>query len=179
MITEIIILALLKKGPKHGYEIKKSIESIMQRRTRLNNNLLYPALHALESMGAIEGGVEEKDGKPIRRTYRITAAGELVFQEQVRKFDDADAAKDDEFQVRLAFFDLLDPRTRMLILDKRRLELERQLEHRKSIGADFGRTYDSPWVKQIFKFGESRLEDELRWIGELEGLAEAAPEAGA
>jgi outer membrane protein len=39
---------------KHGYEIKKNVSQILERETKLNNNLLYPALLCLEKAGAVE-----------------------------------------------------------------------------------------------------------------------------
>ena len=174
-MTDIVILALLLLGPRHGYEIKKDIGRIMQARSRLNNNLLYPALHRLEKMGAVEGRIEEQEGKPARHVYWITAMGREVFQDLIGQFSETDAAKDEEFLARLAFFDMVDSPTRQRILAERKRQLARQLDNRKSLGAEyapgFGALMDSVWVDRLLGFEQQRLADEIAWIEELETLA--------
>lgn len=172
MVPEIVILALLNAGPKHGYDIKKHVEHILQRRTKLNTNLLYPALHRLERMQAVERTKQEQQGRPNKYVYRITSRGSELFQEIIQEFDEATAAKEDEFLVRLAFFDLMDGYTRVRILDQRKRELERQLANRRSIRTEYAEEYNSPWIERIMSFGERRIADEIEWMKELERLAD-------
>lgn len=173
MITEIVILALLKLGPKHGYEIKKHIESVLRRKTGMNTNLLYPCLHKLEAQKAVAKQVREQKGRPTKHLYRITRKGEGLFQQLIEHFGEAEAAKDDEFLVRLAFFDFLDYNARLRILEARKRELALGLQHRQSIHSEYANVYDSPWVRQIAGFGEKQLAQEIVWLEELEKLAHA------
>ena len=53
MYFDILMLRVLAEGPRHGYEIKKSVERILGGRS-INNNVLYPALRRFEEQGAIE-----------------------------------------------------------------------------------------------------------------------------
>ena len=53
MYSEILILAMLRAGPRHGYEIKKDIERALGRTVSLNNKTLYLALKRFEEIGAV------------------------------------------------------------------------------------------------------------------------------
>jgi DNA-binding PadR family transcriptional regulator len=46
MYSEILILAMLRQGPRHGYEIKKDIDRALGGMVVLNNKTLYLAVLA-------------------------------------------------------------------------------------------------------------------------------------
>ena len=64
------ILALLREGPRNGYQIMSEIEERSGGAWRPSPGAIYPALSQLADEGLITG--EESDG---RRTYRLTEAG--------------------------------------------------------------------------------------------------------
>jgi len=167
MIVDIIILALLNKGRMHGYEIKKHVDRILMGKAQMNNNLLYPALHRLEGMGALEKEVQAQKGKPNRHVYGITSVGKEILHDMVGQYSEADAADDGEFLSRLAFFDLIAPADRARILELRARELKRRLDHRAGLTAQYIDDYDSPWIVRLMAFEKDRLEREIAWIEEL------------
>lgn len=171
MVVDIVILALLKLGPKHGYNIKKHIEHILQRQTRMNTNLLYPALHRLEKSKAIEKKAEMQEGKPTKNIYRITSIGKDLLKESIEEFGEADASKEDEFLARLAFFSLIDERTQNQILSQRKTALKLKLKHRESMRTEYSGYIKSPWLQRIIDFRERQLIEEIKWIEELEKLS--------
>jgi PadR family transcriptional regulator len=73
--TELMILSLVERRPRHGYEICKLIESRSGGVLRLNVASLYPLLYRLEKRGLLEGRWVEKPGLRRRRFYRLTADG--------------------------------------------------------------------------------------------------------
>ena len=64
------ILALLREGPRNGYQIMSEIEERSGGAWRPSPGAVYPALSQLADEGLIEG--EESGG---RRTFRLTEAG--------------------------------------------------------------------------------------------------------
>ncbi len=168
MFTDIVILALLFMEPKHGYEIKKDFNQIFERKAKLNNNLLYPALRRLEKKGALKREEQKQYGRTDKKVYHITSTGKDIFQELVSSFGESDAAKEDEFMVRLAFFDLLKEKEQIRIIELRLRELKRQLNRHRSINSTFSHKFNSPWVARILDFQERRLTDEITWVEELE-----------
>jgi transcriptional regulator len=78
--AELLILALLEDGPRHGYEMGKLIETQSLGSIRFQIASLYPMLYRLEKRGIIEGRWVEKAGQRRRRFYRLTAEGRRVLR---------------------------------------------------------------------------------------------------
>src|SRR5581483_2092437 len=85
--AELLILSLVERRQRHGYEISKLIEERSQGALRFNVASLYPLLYRLEKRGWIEGRWVEKEGQRRRRFYRLTAEGRKVLASQRRGWD--------------------------------------------------------------------------------------------
>jgi PadR family transcriptional regulator, regulatory protein PadR len=71
---DVLLLATLQDGPRHGYAVKEALRAGSGGRFDLPTGTIYPALHRLEQAGLIAGSWSTVDGRR-RRTYRLTAAG--------------------------------------------------------------------------------------------------------
>lgn len=80
--AEVLILSLLERRQRHGYEIGQLIEQRSKGAIRFHIASLYPTLYRLEGKGYIEGRWVEKAGQRRRRHYRITEAGTKVLAAQ-------------------------------------------------------------------------------------------------
>lgn len=76
---------LRRKGTSafHGYSLAKTIKTDSDRRALTAHGTLYRALHRLQAAGLIEGfweqpGDAERQNRPPRRLYRLTASAEPV-----------------------------------------------------------------------------------------------------
>ena len=72
---EVLILATLADGPRHGYQLALELEERSGGFFRLNHGTLYPILHKLEKDGMIRGSWSEEGQKRRRRQYSLTAKG--------------------------------------------------------------------------------------------------------
>jgi PadR family transcriptional regulator PadR len=72
--TPTLVLAVLRERPLHGYAIAREIERRSDQALRCKEGTLYPALHALEREGLIEGEWREENGRE-RKVYLLTPAG--------------------------------------------------------------------------------------------------------
>jgi PadR family transcriptional regulator PadR len=75
---ENLILAALRNGDAHGFEILKRLETAGSGALRLKEGSLYPALYRLEAGKLVKGSWEDGDNDrrgPRRRIYRLTAKG--------------------------------------------------------------------------------------------------------
>ena len=85
---DLLLLAVLEKGPAHGYAI---IETLRQRSAGtfdLPEGTIYPALHRLEADGLLCSEWAEEGGRR-RRVYRLTPPGEQALarrQQEWRRF---------------------------------------------------------------------------------------------
>lgn len=71
---EMLILATLCDGPRHGYQIALDIEERSRGRFTFRHGTLYPILHELEKEGWIDGSWTRSEGRR-RKEYRLTDDG--------------------------------------------------------------------------------------------------------
>jgi DNA-binding PadR family transcriptional regulator len=103
VLVEIIVLSVLRAGSVHGYELKRRVERPSL--TPLSNNSLYPMLRRLEQQGLVTKSVEEHAGVPPRNVYAITEAGRGRLATLLGALPPELAADDEEFLMRLGFFE--------------------------------------------------------------------------
>ncbi|WP_020391165.1 PadR family transcriptional regulator [Kribbella catacumbae] len=72
---DVLLLATLTDGPRHGYAIKEALRDGSGGRFDLPTGTVYPALHRLERAGLISGSWSVVDGRR-RRSYQLTADGQ-------------------------------------------------------------------------------------------------------
>ena len=80
--AELMVLAAIEDGPRHGYDIAREIDSRSSGVLRFHVASLYPMLYRMERRGWIDGKWIEKSGQRRRRYYRLTAQGKKVLAEQ-------------------------------------------------------------------------------------------------
>jgi DNA-binding PadR family transcriptional regulator len=172
MYSEILILAMLHQGPRHGYEIKKDIDRALGGMVPLNNKTLYLTLKRFEEMGAVTRQVIPQEGKPNRHLYQLTERGIELLQAYLRDFGPEQAGNEAEFFTRVAFFDLLEVPERETILTKRLAYLQRGLEYLQNLQqmADSGEDcapamgISMSYAQRVLAFHTRRIRDEYHWI---------------
>jgi DNA-binding PadR family transcriptional regulator len=76
-----LLLAVLEKGPAHGYAVIEALRSGSAGEFDLPTGTVYPALHRLEGLGLVASTWSDGNGRQ-RRTYQLTAAGKKALAEQ-------------------------------------------------------------------------------------------------
>ena len=71
---ELVVLASLRDGPRHGYAIIKELRERSRGEFDVLEGTLYPALHRLERAGLIESSWATAVGRR-RRVYELTGRG--------------------------------------------------------------------------------------------------------
>jgi transcriptional regulator len=80
--AELLILSLVEKEPRHGYDIARLIELRSRGVIQFKVASLYPLLYRLEARGWILGRWVEKAGQRRRRYYKLTGEGRKVLAAQ-------------------------------------------------------------------------------------------------
>lgn len=86
-VNELLVLATLEEGPKHGYQIAVDVEEESDGAFELQHGTLYPILHRLEKEGLIEGAWEEEGRR--RKVYSLTEGGRRRLGRQGSRLMDA------------------------------------------------------------------------------------------
>lgn len=83
--VDLLLLAVLRHGPAHGYAIITALRERSAGQFDLAEGTIYPALHRLERGGLVESSVAMANGRR-RRTYALTARGRKEFAAQRREW---------------------------------------------------------------------------------------------
>lgn len=70
-----LVLSLLAKGPKYGFQITYSARILAGDQVNWSNSKLYPLLHRLEHDGLVESFWRPSTTGPDRKYYQLTKAG--------------------------------------------------------------------------------------------------------
>jgi PadR family transcriptional regulator AphA len=107
---EYAVLAMLRLGPKHGYEIARCLQRDgLADVTRVEQNLLYAYLKKLDRRQLI-AGQEVRDGAhPPRRIFHLTAEGESVVDGWLHRPVERLREVRLDFMLKIYFLHQLDP----------------------------------------------------------------------
>jgi PadR family transcriptional regulator PadR len=83
---DLLLLAVLADGAKHGYAIIDELRERSDEAFDLPEGTVYPALHRLDSAGYLSSEWTEVQGRR-RRTYRLTDRGRGALGEQRLAWD--------------------------------------------------------------------------------------------
>ncbi|MEK5417878.1 hypothetical protein BSK49_04565 [Paenibacillus odorifer] len=167
MDIEVLILAQLMKGAKHGYEIKKNIIFVMGNDKIVNNNSLYPKLKLFEKRKWVIKKTEIQERRPKRYVYSITTEGEERFNTCLTEFTLETIRIDNEWSIRLAYYELLDRETRRRLLDYRETYMNEKLDHLQQLSKVVGNSEDMDYSEELYFYTRSMVLREIELIKEL------------
>jgi DNA-binding PadR family transcriptional regulator len=78
---EMLLLAVLRLGPRHGYAVINELRDRSGGAFDLPEGTVYPALHKLERAGLVASEWTTVDGRR-RRLYALTSPGATALAEQ-------------------------------------------------------------------------------------------------
>jgi DNA-binding PadR family transcriptional regulator len=161
-MNDILILASLLDGPKHGYLIKKQAGLIL-RGGELHNNLVYPLLHRFERCGWLGKRKSRGERGQTRQEYFLTAAGKAEIIRRLEHYPDSEDSNE-AFYLRAGLFDLLPHQARLSILRERERELERVSEQLGRISLELG---PKGYGGEVLSFLQRKTRFELKWVRTL------------
>ena len=165
-MLELAILGLLKERPMHGYELKKRLSYMLGHFWTVSYGSLYPAIKRLEKSGSIERAYSVKEKTRHRNVYRITQRGEAEFMRMLTSdLSDASLADPEKFDVRMAFFQYLEPETRLALLETRRKLLEEQVAKFKAYKSSNGD--EDQYRRGLLSHKVEIAKSDIRWLDRL------------
>lgn len=167
-----LLLALLARGPRYGYWLRRELEDEFGPAWRMDFGQLYRLLSTMRRRGWVNVHVKASAQGPERKVYALTACGQAEFQRWLS--DPApgvgqDAQRRDEFLVKLRLrMDAGDaPRGDLIAARRRALESQRETYQAASQAAqgakDVGR-----WL--LAEAGLRHTEAYLAWLATCEAL---------
>jgi DNA-binding PadR family transcriptional regulator len=164
-MLELAILGLLKERAMHGYQLKKRLADTLGSFWQVSYGSLYPTLKRLQAQSAVEMVFPKEDVGRRKNVYRVTAKGEEMFAELLERVGQ-EAAEDNGFSVRLAFFRYLKPETRIRLLERRRTFLEGRGSTLKESLREYRERIDG-YTLSLMKHELDATESDIRWLDDL------------
>jgi DNA-binding PadR family transcriptional regulator len=165
-LLEVAILGLLKERPMHGYELKKRLSYMLGHFWTVSYGSLYPALKRLEKSGSIERAYSVKEKTRNRNVFRITGRGEAEFMRLLTEdTSDSSLVDTEKFDLRMAFFQYLEPETRLALLETRRRLLEDQVAKFKAYRSNNGD--EDRYRKGLMRHKVELARSDIRWLDKL------------
>lgn len=116
----LALLALLAKGPAHGYELGQELERLLGAAyPQPNVGQIYVTLGRLEKAGLIEGEEVAQENRPNKKTYRLTTAGQEAVETWFEKTSDEPRVRD-EFFMKLALAHSTGQADQIALINKQR-----------------------------------------------------------
>jgi DNA-binding PadR family transcriptional regulator len=122
---ELLLLGLLREGPKHGYEIKKKIKEILSLFSGVDLRSIYYPLRVLEKKGFLEKRITKQGRRPERMVYELTPRGESHFKELLTQSFLSFKRPQFSLDLSLYFLDYIKPKIAQRRLRARKLVLEK------------------------------------------------------
>lgn len=82
---ELLLLGLLREGPKHGYDIKIKIKQILFLFAGVDLKSIYYPLRILKAKGLVVKKTSKSGNRPKRIVYALTSKGGARFNELLGK----------------------------------------------------------------------------------------------
>jgi DNA-binding PadR family transcriptional regulator len=183
--TRLLILGLVKWAqPVHGYDVKRELENWqVEEWAAIAPGSIYHGLHKLSQDGLLEEVATERVGsRPARTTYRVTAKGDLEFEQLLRRHWWEYATSVDPFATGFVFLPAL-PRGEAVAALRNRARLlgAKADTHRFALANDLMLQTKPAHVAWMFELAIARLEVEISWCERiatrLEGGAALFPES--
>ncbi len=124
MVLDLVLLGLLMHGPRHGYEIKKSIDDELNNFTSISSGPIYYALNGLEKRGLVRKTIEKPGKRPERYVYHITNQGDQEFYKLIYRNLLVLERPLINLDVSLYFLDLIEPQMAVRRLKNRLTNLK-------------------------------------------------------
>jgi len=126
MDIKTLCLGLLTSGQATGYDLKKHFESTFSHFYTAGYGSIYPALADLAETGLVSCTEVSEKGKPAKKVYRITPAGEACFQEALKNACPCHKLRS-EFLAMMFFAQQMDARQIDALLNHRLTDIDQKL----------------------------------------------------
>jgi len=174
MDVKTLCLGLLTVREACGYDLKKTFETSFKHFFPAGYGSIYPALADLAESGLVSCEEIPQVGKPDRKVYRITEAGEKAFIDALNRTDPQHKLRS-EFLAMIYFADRIDDERLADLLDDRVAKLRETVKHIENFDTDIPNS-SSAGAHFVAGFGAVIAEAAAKYIETHRHLLTGQPE---
>ena len=157
-MKKLLLLGLLRGQNLHGYGLVEYLKTHSTSGAAIGKSNAYRLLRALEEDGSVLSSAEREGNRPERHVYRVTPAGEALFQQLMLDSLSVDATADQPGIAVLNFLGEVDPLAAARQLQKRLDAVAIRHEELKQLPEDLLHLHPA------MDLGLRQLEVELEWL---------------
>ncbi|MDQ0990237.1 PadR family transcriptional regulator [Streptomyces sp. V3I7] len=158
----LALLALLARGPAHGYELKLALEQLLGAAyPQPNVGQIYVTLGRLEKAGLIEGEEVEQSGRPNKKPYHLTDAGREALHAWYEETADEPRVRD-EFFMKLALARQTGLADQITLINKQRRQYLNTMRNLSKLAAAENR--DNRIAHLLIEGAMLHLQADLDWL---------------
>jgi DNA-binding PadR family transcriptional regulator len=177
-MNDLILLAALLDGPKHGWVLKK-LGGLATGHGDMHNNLVYPLMKKFVAHGWVRRRAEAGHRGQTRAVYSLTPIGNKELFRRLNEFGEKQAASATEFRLRVGLFGALTPEARKRILAERARWLVARQERFVGLRQNLTTINAGVWGLEVVDFLIAEVRAERKWIVALEKKANQIAASGA
>ena len=166
-MNDLILLAALLDGPKHGWVLKK-LGGLATGHGDMHNNLVYPLMKKFVAQGWVRRRAEAGHRGQTRAVYSLTLLGNKELFRRLNQFGEKEAASANEFRLRVGLFGALTPEARKRILAERARWLVGREERFVGLRQNLTTINAGVWGLEVVDFLIAEARAERKWIAALE-----------
>lgn len=156
------LLALLARGPAHGYELKQDLEQLLgSAYPQPNVGQIYVTLGRLEKSGLIEGEDVEQSSRPNKKVYHLTDAGREALTAWFEDTADEPRVRD-EFFMKLALAPQSGATDQITLINKQRRQYLNTMRELSRLAAAEDR--DNRIAHLLIEGAMLHLQADLDWL---------------
>jgi DNA-binding PadR family transcriptional regulator len=169
------VLGLLSRGPTSGYELGSLAERTIAHFWPITRAHIYAELGRLEDAGLVTATEVSQRGRPDKRVYTITGAGERTLDQWLATGDLGDERRRNPLLLKVFFGDRMAPDhlARLLAAERERCQALRA--HYTAVAAALQDDPDAVMRRATVLYGIRCAEAQLAWLDEVEPLIAPTP----
>ena len=157
------LLALLANAPAHGYELKLALESTFgDAWPPTNIGQIYTTLGRLERDGFVTGDVVSQNGRPDKKIYAITEAGQTELLRWLNDHEQSPRLRDDLFMRLILARSIVSESEAQAIITRQRSAFLRTIREYEQLLLE--QSPSSPGATLLIEAALLHLEADLRWL---------------
>ena len=154
------LLGLLARQPRHGYELKNSLEGALGGNWEINFGQIYTTLGRLERDGLVTSHIDASD-KRGKKTYTLTVQGQAEFETWLSQSVDKSEVFRDEFFIKLVVRHLAGYGDALAMISSQRQAYLQQLREIRTLATEAG---DDSFVALLLEGAMLHLQADLQWL---------------
>ena len=176
-MNDLILMAALLDGPKHGWVLKK-LGGWVVGHGDMHNNLVYPLMKKFVTQGWVRRRAEAGHRGQTRAVYSLTLIGNKELFRRLNQFGEKEAASATEFRLRVGLFHLLPAEARKRILDERGRWLSAREERFAGLQQKLAAIKSGAWGPEVVDFLIAEVRAERKWIAALNKKSNQLADSG-